>query len=227
MANASESSMNSDNLNFYAELIGKPLVSYLPGLGPIISSMAGDILAERKEKRIKEFLTSLDDALVKYADHVNENFVKQDDFYDILEQTLKKIVIERSTAKRAAYKNILLHGFISRDPSYDLIEYNLRLLDQLSNEHLLMLKLFKCPQNFDGTDTYDFKGSTLKRLFSTILPDWQYDVLYDVLFELENMRLIEKTSDNLMTMMSVVSYKNLDGRLTSKGMSFVQYILEQ
>lgn len=217
--------MNKEDRNYVIETTTKALISFIPGIGGAIGSILSDALADRKEQRLKEFLESLKEKIESDKESVNNDFISKVDFLDIFEQTAIKIRDERSEEKRIAYKNILVHGIVSPDCTYDELENQIRILNQLSSDHLILLRLFHAPSNFPIESTANIVGGSLGNVFRKIFPDWDWDFLVDSLYELESLRLVEPLSSNLRTMMTNVSLKNLEGKLTSRGVTFVEYIL--
>jgi hypothetical protein len=217
--------MNKEDRNYVIESTTKALVSFIPGIGGAIGSILSDALADRKEQRLKEFLESLKQQVESNQDMVNHDFIKKVDFLDIFEKTATRIRDERAVEKRIAYKNILLHGIFSSNCTYDEIETQIRILDQLFPDHLVLLRLFHSPTNFLTETTSNLVGGSFGNIFRKLFPNWEWDYLVDSLFELESLRLIESLSPNLKTMMVGVSVQSLEGKLTSRGKTFVKFVL--
>jgi hypothetical protein len=217
--------MNKEDRRFVIEGTLKALVSFIPGIGGAIGSILSDTLADRKEQRISELLSELKTEIDAQKESVNESFISKGDFLDIFEATVNKVANERSEQKRIAFRNILLTGILSTQYSYDDVEFQMRILEQLNQDHILLLRLFKTPKNFVTEDKDSYKSNTLLRLFRQILPNWDVDYIFDSLNDLQNMRLIESITSNWQTMMTSVTLETLEGKLTSKGMTFVMFIL--
>jgi hypothetical protein len=58
------------------------------------------------------------------------------------------VIDERIEAKRIAYKNIILHGILSNDRSYNELEEQILILDQIYTDHLELLHFFYSPEKY-------------------------------------------------------------------------------
>ncbi len=204
----------------------KALISIVPFFGGIMGSIYGDVLGEIKENRLKDFINSIKKEVDENTERMNKEFINNVEFLDLFEITAKRIVDERSEKKRLGYKNILLKGVFSSGHTYDETEAQLKILDQLTDSHLILLSLFFNPQVFSkNIDLTRHFGNTYLSLLKIILPGWDYDFLVDHLIDLENLRLIDKISDSLRVVLTKVQLNMLEGKLTSRGMSFVVFIL--
>jgi hypothetical protein len=217
--------MDKKDKQYVIESSVKALINLIPGIGGAIGSILSDALADRKEQRLNEFLQSLKDEISENKNQINSDFVSKVDFLDIFEVTTTKIANERSEEKRNAFKNILLTGILSPNYTYDQLENQIRILDQLNADHILLLKFFKSPKTFTP-EAAQIRTATILSFFRTLLPNWDYDYLKDHLNDLEINNLIDNVSRNLQTMMSGVTTDNFAGTLTSKGATFVSFILK-
>ena len=217
--------MEKKDKNFIKEGVVKGLITFIPGIGGLIGSILSDILADRKEQRLNEFLQSLQNEISDNKERLNSDFVSKVDFLDIFEYATNKIANERSEEKRMAFKNILLRGILTAQTTYDDIENQMRILEQLNSDHILLLRFFKSPKTFNSGSS-NIRTSTISSFFRQLLPNWENDYLFDHFTDLENNRLIEKyVTGNWQTMMTGVTSDNFTGTLTSRGATFVSFIL--
>jgi hypothetical protein len=216
--------MDKKDKQYVIESSVKALITFIPGIGGAIGSILSDALADRKEQRLNEFLQSLKDEISENKEQINSDFISKVDFLDVFEATTTKIANERSEEKRSAFKNILLTGILSPNYTYDQLENQIRILDQLNADHILLLKFFKSPKTFNP-EAAQIRTGTILSFFRTLLPNWEHDYLKDHLNDLEIHNLIDNVSRNLQTMMSGVTGENFTGTLTSKGATFALFIL--
>ena len=217
-------SMDKKDNQFVIEGTIKALISFIPGIGGAIGSILSDILADRKEQRVNDFLQALKDEISENKERINSEFISKVDFLDVFEATTIKIANERSEEKRNAFKNILLTGILSPNYTYDDLENQMRILEQLNESHIFLLRFFKSPKTF-RPEVSQIRTSTFLSFFRTLLPSWEYDYLKDHLNDLEINSLIENVSQNLQTMMTNVTIDNFTATLTSRGATFVSFIL--
>jgi hypothetical protein len=139
-----------------------------------------------------------------------------------------KVYEERSTEKRIGYRNILIKGLIGPKTSYDEMERHMKMLEQLDTSHIELLRWFYRPSDFKQyVDLEKASMTTFLSLFKKVIPDWDVDFLKDTLADMETWRLIEPFRNDLQTMYSKVSPGMLRSKLTSKGISFLSFIVEE
>ena len=168
-------------------------------------------------------------------------YVKQEDFLDIVEEVTTKVINERSEEKRQYYKNIFLHSVIAEEVDYDITEKYLNLLSRLENEDIVVFAALHHPDMMN-----EEKGSPLKNPneqvdgyfnYSTItkhksvfwaltkLLGWNDAQVMDSLNVLQRERLIEEGTDNLEQSISGSPIILLKNHLTIKGRSFAKYLM--
>jgi cadmium resistance protein CadD (predicted permease) len=216
--------MDKKDKEYILEGTIKGLITFIPVIGGLIGSLLSDTLADRKEQRLNDFLKDMKDAIDENKERLNSDFISKVDFLDVFEATTNKIANERSDEKRSAFKNILLNGILSPNYTYDDIENQMRILDQLNADHILLLKFFKSPKTFNS-EAAQINSGTYLGFFRALLPNWEFDYLKDHLNDLEINRLIENLTGNMQTMMTRVSIDNFTGTLTSRGATFASFIL--
>jgi DNA-binding transcriptional ArsR family regulator len=107
------------------------LTNVVPYVGGVVAAVLSSYTLGRKIKRVNEVLYRLAHDLQTQKDHVNETYVKSEEFEDILERTLKQLAEERNAEKRDLYAKFLLSMITAPDPQYDDEEAFLRLLGEL------------------------------------------------------------------------------------------------
>lgn len=223
--------MNRDDRKFVIQSTIKSLgalaSSYLPFLAPFVS-LYGDILSDREFTRLKEMLGSLKSEFDAYQTEINMDYVRKEEFQEIFEDVVKRATQERTKLKRLAYKNIILNLALRQDQNFDKIDSNIRLLDQLTPDHLAVLRLIYRPEiAFKEGSPVDpnhiFHNNSA--LFSSFLQWNDGDRIRDVLYDLEFMRLIEPLAGG-MNNMSRVNISSLQNARTKKGQTLINYIMK-
>lgn len=223
----------------------KGIAAIIPVLGGTITSIWSDIealQAKRKHERLEEFYVTLREDVEKIKERINVSFIKQPDFLDIFELTAKYIVNERNEEKRTLFKNILLSSIINQDCTYDKAERYLRILEQMSNLEILLLRVLQNPTRYnhdqrdiiknpnDGQSDNVYKVQyTLVAEFKQVLHELiktPLDDIAEAMYFLESNRLVkEKASDSkLQTNGNPIHV--LDDKLTSKGKNFISFIIQ-
>jgi hypothetical protein len=236
--------MNKEKILQNGIIAAKGIAAIIPVLGGTITSIWSDIealQAKRKHERLEEFYVTLREDVESIKEQINVSFIKQPDFLDIFELTARYIVNERNEEKRILFKNILLNSVTSQECSYDKTEKYLRILDQMSNLEILLLRVLQNPTRYnenqgnvvknpnDGQSNNVYKIQyTLVAEFKQILHELvkaPLDDIAEAMYFLESNRLaIEKASDSkLQTNGNPIHV--LDDKLTSKGKNFISFII--
>ncbi len=71
-----------------------------------------------------------------------EAFVRNENFEDLLIETLQRVAAERDDGKRLAYRNILLNAIRDARQSYDETLRFLRVLEQLQPDHVEVFRAY-------------------------------------------------------------------------------------
>lgn len=218
--------MEKDEKSFVLHSTIKALSQMIPIIGGAFSSLYGDVLADIEKKRVGELLEGLRLDLEANIDRINHQFINKEDFLDLLVNAKEKVRRERSEVKRLGFKNILAKGITNEKPNYDEIENNLNLLNQLTADHVYLLKLFSDPlklvQEAHINPEYT---AQLQSLFTTLFYYWELDYTIDLLFDLEGHRLISPIIGEFENMTISRTYDTLKTFLTKRGAKFIGYVV--
>jgi hypothetical protein len=135
--------------------------------------------------------------LQQFKGDVKEEYVRSDEFTDLLDQTLRRVANERYEEKRRLYRGVLLGAITGQGQSYDEHLHMLRVIDSLQVAHMALLKAIlqvPDPKYMDG-----ISGSfieTLKRR----LPELSEARIGDLVAQLNDQRVL--TIGSLQAMMT-------------------------
>lgn len=196
--------------------------SAIPGptwlTGPIANVLSG-MSTGRKFERIQGILEGLAyDLQGLKVDVAGQQYVKTEDFEDLLEKTLKQAAEERSEEKRRIYKDFLVGAITSPGQPYDDQIVVLRLLETLQPDHIRVLKAMIEPATPSNIMMGSPRGTLEARLRENPIPNLQ-----DLVNETNSLRLTNATSLN--TMMTGNGASNLEHFVTPLGRRLLQYIL--
>ena len=192
--------------------------SAAPWLGGPISNFFGGVSTGRKFDRVREVLEGLADELRNFKSEASEEYVKTEDFEDLLEDTLRRVAHERNEEKRRIYRNFLIGAIRSPGEPYDEQIRFLRNLEELQPDHIRVIRaLMQDPDPAPGS-----MGSPSQTL-SRRLPEIESEQIEDLVEQLNSMRLTKLT--NLRTMMTGSGAENLRYSITPFGERFVRYIV--
>ena len=238
--------MNHDieAIKIISECVGKQLLNSNPITGFIVSYIetVKARQAERKLTRCMEMLESLRQDLEESQKNINEEYVKNDDFLDIFEQTVNYVANERNIDKRMYFKNILLNSIFKNTVDYDITEKYMNILSRLEKDDLIILKVLYQPELANKVKGYVLKNPNLvngkRSEFYRI--ERNYDLVWtlkdllqineeqikDSLYALTRERLV---NDNTLSFSLKTDGNPVDvlkNHLTPKGKSFISYLLK-
>lgn len=200
--------------------IAATVASIVPWLGGPISQVLGGMSIDRKLKRVYDVLTQLADQVKDLDPGTSKQYVETEDFQDLLEESLRRVVLERSEAKRRAYSCFLAQDI--SQPSrqeYDEKLRMLRTLEELQDDHLRIIKAIK-REPVVGAE-YGYVGSIIDTLRRR-LPDMSEDRIQDLTGQLVDLKVLNALSLN--TMMTSAGAEDLRGRMTTYGERFFKFI---
>lgn len=236
--------MEKENIIEKGVIAIKGITAMIPVLGGTLTSVWSDIeaiQAKRKHERLEEFYLALETEVQKIKEQINESYINQPDFLDVFEQTARHIINERREEKRIMFRNILLNSIITKGCSYDKTEKYLRILEQMNNIELLLLKILKNPKVYNEKQGGIIKNPnerqsnavyrvhyTLVSEFKKIMSDLTkipQDDISEAMYFLESNRLVNENASEYRLQMNGNPIHVLDDKLTSKGKDFISFIL--
>lgn len=122
----------------FAELVSL-VTSAAPWIGGPVSEIVGGVATNLKIKRVTQFIKHVLAHAEALHTEAAEEFVRLEDFVDILEKTTSAVADERSEAKRVLFANFILNNISHPQLSYDFRLKCLRLLSEVNTRHLELL----------------------------------------------------------------------------------------
>ena len=198
------------------------LASFVSSAAPIIGGAVSNVLSgistDRKIKRVDLLLRELAEELRGFQSEVSNDYVKTEDFEDLLEQTLRRTSEERNEQKRQILKAFLLESVKSPGESYDDQLRFLKLSENIYGDHILVLKaLLETPKEIRG----GLSGSPFQTLKDR-LPDLSEEKIKDLVNQLNDLRLVHLPSLNVMT--TANGAQDLRNHVTQLGLRYVSYL---
>ena len=170
------------------------VASIVPWLGGPVSSVLEGMSIGRKMNRVRLVLEGLASDLKDLRSEASENYVRTEDFEDILESTLKRVADERDDQKLAAYRAFLRTAI--KQPgaaSYDDLNQVLRSLSELRPIHLQVLRAMDQEPEPGGINSFGHLQTLRIRL-----PGSTEEQLLDALADLNRLGLAERGAWKMM-----------------------------
>jgi hypothetical protein len=116
--------------------VAATVTSVVPWLGGPVSQVLSGISVGRKMDRVKELLDGLASDLQNLRSDVSANYVRTDEFQELLERTLRLAADERSDEKRRIYRAFLTVAIVSPGEPYDEQVRFLQTLAEIQPDHI-------------------------------------------------------------------------------------------
>jgi hypothetical protein len=194
------------------------LSSPLPLLGGALQQLFSGHAQDRRLRRIRDVLIAVDDKVRRLGAAIREEYIRSDEFQDLLDHTLRQVQLERHEEKRRLYREFLV-SVISSPGDYEEQLRVLRTLEQLQLAHIALIRAIlqePDPRYVDGiSGSFD---ATLKRR----MPTFSQEQIGDLVGQLNDLRI---TQLNLGGMMTARGAEDLRHGVRPFGQRFVEYIL--
>lgn len=118
--------------------------SAAPWIGGPVAEIVGGAATNLKINRVTQFIKDVLEHVEKLHTKTTEEFVRSEDFVDILEKTAQAVADERHETKRKFFANYLLNNISHPEISYDHRLKCLRLLMQIDSRHIDLLTALLC-----------------------------------------------------------------------------------
>lgn len=194
------------------------VTSAVPWIGGPVSNVLGGISTGRKIQRVHDLLLDFSEDLKDFKSEVSEEYVKTEDFEDLLEQTLRRTSEERNEEKRKALKSFLVEAVKNPGEQYDDQLRFLKIMEDIYTDHIRVIKAcMVAPDQSRG----GLSGSPSQTLRKRI-PDMSDDRITDLVQQLNDLRITNL--QGLKTMMTASGAQDLRSSLTPLGKKFVRYL---
>jgi hypothetical protein len=217
MADKKSKSLTKSNKTETALDISATVFSAIPWVGGPVTNVLNGMSLGRKLGRVQEVLEGLASDLGGFESDISKNYVKTDEFEDLLEQTLNRVGQERNEEKRSVYKAFLTDAIESPGEPYDEQLRILRSLEEIQPDHIRLLKAIAAPPE-ENPGHMGSQSQTLQKR-TTI----GVDRLKDLVGQLNDLRLTNLQSFHVM--MTGHGAADLRGTITEYGQRVMQYIL--
>jgi len=201
--------------------ISATVASLAPWIGGAISNILGGMSAGRKMNRVAACLQELGKRIESVHTEAAESFVKTEDFEDLLEETLRRVAMERNEEKRRLYGDFLVNNIADPDLSYERRLKMLKVLEELQISHLAVLKALAQPPSQTEVDrSMGSVEDTLQNRVPSVAGE-----LDTIAKELERFDLVANVVSSMRTMMTAHGAAELRNRITPFGQQFMQFLV--
>lgn len=193
------------------------LSGMIPVLGGPISNVLSGLAQDQRMGRVNEVLQGLSNQL-KELSQESEQYVKTEDFQDLVEETLRRVYRERNEEKRRIYRDFLIGAIQSPGEPYDEQMRFLRALEQIQPDHIRVLRALMQETDPETNVLMGSPGQTLERR----LPEMPTERIADLVSQLNDLRITNLGTLNVM--MTGRGAEDLRSTITVFGKRFVDFL---
>jgi hypothetical protein len=198
--------------------------SIIPVLGGAISNVLNGWSLERRMQRVREVLEDLS-AGIQGLNASQDQYVRSDEFEDLLDRTLRQVAAERHRDKRRLYAAFLAGAIANPgEPYHEQLRF-LRTIDELQPDHMRIIRamLQEAPEEESGR--YRSMSGSILGTLQRRLPDIAGDRLAELALQLTDELRLVTIGPALNSMMTARGAEDLRSRFTPYGLRLVAYIL--
>ena len=119
------------------------LTNLVPLIGGPVAGLISGFSGNRKEQRVLEVIQGISDDLRDFESKAAEEYVRTEDFDELLENTLRRAALERNEEKRRLYRNFLTTAIKHPGGDYEEQLRLVKTLDDLSLDHVMVLRAIR------------------------------------------------------------------------------------
>jgi hypothetical protein len=186
-----------------------------------VSNVLNGLSVGRKMARVNEVLEGLAANLRDFKSEVSENYVKTEDFEELLENVLRKAAEERNAEKRRQLRAFLVNQIKHPGRSYDDQKAVLRLLDDVEPEHMLILKALSQPPE---PDVFQRSMGSIIGTLQTRVPDLSRQRIEELVNRMNDLRIISLTPNRMHTTMTAHGAAELRNTISPLGQTLFSFV---
>jgi hypothetical protein len=196
------------------------VAGFTPVVGGAISAVLSGMSQTRQLNRVAGLLSELAGDLAELRSEVSDEYVKTEDFEDLLEQTLRRAAEEKSDEVRAHYRKFLFRAVTAPGDGYDEQIQVLKALERVRSPHVAILRALSQPPSPEAHRK--LMGSPIQTLRErTGLSDNEIKSAVATLNEIKATNL-----GMLSVMMTGYGSEALEGSVTGLGKKMIEYVDE-
>jgi hypothetical protein len=203
--------------------VGRALVigaiGSVPVIGPFIGALLDVYIPEQRARRTAEFLDALAADVNDLDFEVDHEFVRQDEFQGVLEETLERVASRRAEGMRSYYAAAVANSMLPTRPDEHARFRMLDLLAQLRPNHMALLaRIAEGGKPIVAGPDVLTVGQAAVAAITNLGAEGTDDVMAD-LAHLERLGLTRPIPGA-----AIIIASNVRNLLTAQGMAFVDFV---
>jgi len=209
---SAEISLQSDRVDYVASA-AKSALGAVPFAGALLTEIAGNVIPNQRIDRIVKFAQALESRLRELEKSVIENNISQEDFIDLVEESLRQAASSLSDERREYIASLVANSISSDAIVHYESKHLLRMLGELNDIEIIWLRFFLDP-TMNGDEEYREKHKHILNPVAAHLASEQTEIDKSTLQEsykehMASLGLLEKEVD--------IDTSHIGSKLKTKG----------
>jgi hypothetical protein len=224
--------MNAKNENLILKEVGvsatKGLIGGIPYIGTALNEVVFELRGRVKQKRVNNFIIELKKYMETInGEEINFNYIESEEFGDIFESIIKRIIYNRSEEKLHRFKKVLVKQMANPSNS-DHIESFLDIISKINEKQIHILDIHKKIKSGElGSDNNLMDRNHIDAGHTTEISECRKPEYYDLdkgTYQFYVQDLISKAllADMGMNRLVVEPFQILE--ITKLGLNFLKFI---
>lgn len=201
--------------------------NFLGPVGGFVSNTIQFYMAREQNQKMVMLLKQLAVELENCKLQINNEFIKSDDFEDMVEDILFKVSKTHQTEKIKAFKSIFKNAVFLENPVYEDIEEISTLIDKWQASHIRLLSILSDPNGENQKLSLQVSVNNdispgFEPVLSYFFPDWDYKKIERVWKKLVDDNIINTPS--IRGVMQKRGIGVLENRLTDFGIIVASFL---
>ena len=201
--------------------VASGIASAVPWLGGVVSNVLSGYGQTRKLNRVQEVLDDLADRLTGFESEVSRDYVRTEDFEELLEHTLRRVADERDSEVRKLYVDFIHKTIVEPSEDYDADMEVLTRIERLRAVDVVVLHAML--EEPSQEELNRLMGSPMQSLGKRTGLD--PDTIQAAIENTDDLRMTNLTG-SLQTMMTARGAATLQDAVTELGKRVLGYIGE-
>ena len=201
--------------------VASGIASAVPWLGGVVSSVPSGYGQTRKLNRVQEVLDDLADRLTGFESEVSRDYVRTEDFEELLEHTLRRVADERDSEVRKLYGDFIYKTIVEPSEDYNAHMEVLTRIERLRAVDVVVLHAML--EEPSREELNRLMGSPMQSLGERTGLD--RDTIKAAIENTDDLRMTNLTG-SLQTMMTARGAASLQDAVTALGKRVLDYIGE-
>jgi len=144
----------------YVASAAKSALGTVPFAGALLAEIAGTVIPNQRIDRIVKFAETLELRLSKLEENAIENNISQEDFTDLVEESLRQAARSLTDERRDYIAALVANSISSKEIEHYESKHLLRMLGELNDIEIIWLRFYLDP-TIDGDEEYREKHTNI------------------------------------------------------------------